>query len=169
MGLLQDIDADKIITPETNFWEMISIDISLVCAAMTVTCGYWVDVAVGTEVWCFCCRNGQWAESNQFSQDRVLTLWKSLLFWWLCVALPPSFPLSLAVSAHTLHPSPWQLCSLWIPGCPFPWISVERSRHMLSTTNNSMGCSGTGQDNLWSNTCHFLWIHCNSSRLLPVL
>lgn len=37
MGLLQDIDADKIITPERNFWEMISSDISLVCALMTET------------------------------------------------------------------------------------------------------------------------------------
>lgn len=53
---------------------------------------------------CFCCRNVQWAESNQFSQDRVFTLWKPLLsdgFVWL--SLPLSFSPSQSVHTRCIH------------------------------------------------------------------
>lgn len=103
---------------------MISTDISLVCALMRVTCGYWVDVAVGTEVWCFCCRNVQWAESNQFSQDRVFTQRQSLLFGdFVWLSLPPSLSPSQSVHTHCIHhhDNYAPFASMAVPFCAFLW------------------------------------------------
>lgn len=167
MGLLQGIDADKIITPETNFWEMISTDISLVCALMRVTCGYWVICGDWSVVFLLQKCPVSWVKPILPGQG--LHTAQIFAFWWLCVALPPSFPLSLPVSAHMLHPSPWRLCSLWIHGCP---SSVHLWRGAgTGVTPLAAAWDVQAQDRMISGQtpATFYVLTVNSSRLLPVL